>query len=82
MVQELTIGNGEFRLQPQGGLIFQTAELPTAAALDEDGNRLLVATMGGEVLEVFDLGNGAAPGQHQPRLCASRSYPATIMEAR
>ncbi len=79
LVQEFNIGNGEFRLQAQGGLIYQTAELPTAVALDEDGNRLLVASMGGEVLEVFDLGNGQLQdsinlGFAQPQ------YPATIME--
>ena len=80
MVQELSIGNGEFRLQPQGGLIFQTAELPTAAALDEDGNRLLVATMGGEVLQVFDLDDGALLASINLGFAAPR-YPATIMEA-
>jgi DNA-binding beta-propeller fold protein YncE len=79
LVQEFNIGNGEFRLQAQGGLIFNTAELPTAVALDEDGNRLLVASMGGEVLQVFDLDNAQLLDTINLGYAAPQ-YPATIME--
>jgi DNA-binding beta-propeller fold protein YncE len=79
IVQELVIGNGEFRLQPENGLIFPTAELPAAVALDESGGRLLVANRGADTLQIFDITNGSLLanldlGYAQPQ------YPATIME--
>ena len=78
-VQELIVGNGELRLQDQNGLIFETAELPTAVALDEEGGRLLVANYGAETLQVFDLDNGALL-QNINLGYAVPQYPATIME--
>ncbi|ACY14459.1 hypothetical protein [Haliangium ochraceum] len=81
IVQEFIVvaGNG-LRLQASG-IEYNTAELPTAVALDEDNNLLMVVSYGGDFLELFNLAQGGDPlaqidlGFAQPR------YPATVVEA-
>jgi cytochrome c peroxidase len=54
-IQEVVIRAGAFRIADAPGGLFPTSARPYAMALDEAAGELLVATWGGEVLEVFDL---------------------------
>jgi cytochrome c peroxidase len=56
-VQELSVVGGAFGLAKINGATFATSSRPVALALDEQEDELVVATWGGNVLEVFDLGN-------------------------
>jgi DNA-binding beta-propeller fold protein YncE len=79
LVQSLDVlDSGKFRLR--AGRTFQTSELPTAVALNEDAGELLVVTMGGEFLERFDIDSGARLAQIDLGYAQPR-YPATIIEA-
>jgi hypothetical protein len=78
-VQEVSIRAGAFRIADAPSPLFRTSERPYALALDEQVNELLVATWGGEVLEIFDL----ASANRKQRIdlgYASADYPATNME--
>jgi DNA-binding beta-propeller fold protein YncE len=77
-VQELEVSNGAFRLAPTG-LNFETQERPLAIAVDDDQGQLLVATWGGESLEVFDIDNGNRIDTIDLGY-AVPNYPATNME--
>src|SRR5690606_19126312 len=56
LVQELDVArNGTFRLRGPGRT-FATSELPSAVTVSDD--ELFVVTMGGELLERFDLATG------------------------
>jgi cytochrome c peroxidase len=68
-----------FRVADATAPLIRTAERPYALALDEVANDLLVASWGGEVLEVFD----PATGVRKTRIdlgYATADYPATNME--
>jgi hypothetical protein len=78
IVQEMEVVSGSFRLR-RGNQIFQTQERPFALALDEVRDELFVATWGGEVLEVFDVGTGNRLDSIDLGY-ASTPYPATNME--
>lgn len=78
LVQELIVQSGAFRLRDSGRR-FRTGARPFALALDEERGELLVASWGGELLEVFSLDNGQRLrtidlGYAQP------SYPASNIE--
>jgi DNA-binding beta-propeller fold protein YncE len=77
-VQELEVSNGAFRLAPTG-LNFETQERPLAIAIDDNQDQLLVATWGGESLEVFDIDNGNRIDTIDLGY-AVPNYPATNME--
>ncbi len=77
-VQELEVSSGAFRLAPSGR-DFNTQERPYAIAVDDDQDQLLVATWGGESLEVFDIGNGNRIDTIDLGYAAP-AYPATNME--
>lgn len=55
LVQELRMQGGTFEVTDVGGGVFRTTERPFALALDEAAGELIVATWGGERVEVFDL---------------------------
>ena len=78
-VQELSIQAGAFRLRDAPSALIRTAERPFALALDEQADELLVVSWGGEVLEVFDPGNGARLRRVDLGY-ATADYPATNME--
>ncbi len=78
-VQELSIRAGVFRLADAPGPLMRTTERPFALALDEPTGELLVASWGGEVLEMFDAGTGALRGRIDLGY-ATADYPATTME--
>lgn len=78
-VQELAIRGGALRLVDGPTPLFRTSERPFALALDEQAGELLVATWGGEVLEVFDVDTA----QRLRRIdlgYATADYPATNIE--
>jgi mono/diheme cytochrome c family protein len=78
LIQELVVQSGAFRIR-DGGVTFQTRERPFALALDEQRGELYAVSWGGEVLEVFDIGNGARLETFDLGYAATR-YPATNME--
>ena len=79
LIQEFSVvANGNFRLRANGNL-YNTAELPMAAALDEDAGVLLVANYGADNLQVFDLDN-ANLLQTFDLGYAVPKYPATTIE--
>jgi Di-haem cytochrome c peroxidase len=78
-IQEVSIRAGVFRLADAPGPLFRTAERPFALALDESRTELLVASWGGEVLEVLDMNTGAAKAKIDLGY-ATADYPATTME--
>ncbi|MCE9573435.1 MAG: hypothetical protein K8W52_09775 [Deltaproteobacteria bacterium] len=78
-VQVMSVKSGAFRLGTSQTPLFRTSERPFALALDEPANELLVATWGGEVLEVFD----ATTATRKRRIdlgYATADYPATNIE--
>jgi len=78
-VQEVSIRAGAFRIADAPTPLFRTSERPFALALDEPARELLVATWGGEVLEVFDT----TTGNRKQRIdlgYATADYPATNIE--
>ncbi len=78
-VQAMSVKSGAFRLADAPVPTFRTSERPFALALDEPTNELLVATWGGEVLEVFD----ATTATRKRRIdlgYATADYPATNIE--
>lgn len=79
VVQELAIGGGVFRLTDAPSPLVRTAERPFALALDETARELLVATWGGDLLEVFDTATGAAKARINLGY-ATVDYPATNIE--
>jgi DNA-binding beta-propeller fold protein YncE len=78
-IQEVSIRAGAFRLADAPAPQFRTAERPFALALDESRTEILVASWGGEVLEVFDMNTGAAKSKIDLGY-ATADYPATTME--
>jgi cytochrome c peroxidase len=78
-VQELAIGAGLFRLADAPSTLMRTAERPFALALDETARELLVASWGGEQLEVFDTQNGSVKARINLGY-ATIDYPATNIE--
>jgi DNA-binding beta-propeller fold protein YncE len=79
VVQELAIGAGVFRLTDAPSSLMRTAERPFALALDETARELLVASWGGEVLEIFDTTTGASKAKLNLGY-ATVDYPATNIE--
>jgi DNA-binding beta-propeller fold protein YncE len=79
VVQELSIGAGLFRLADAPSPLMRTSERPFALALDETARELLVATWGGERLEVFDTTTGAVKARIDLGY-ATADYPATNIE--
>ena len=81
LVQELRVdpGTRPFSLTAVAGGTFATSERPFALALDEAANRLYVATWGGEMLEIFDLGSRQRLAQLDLGYAQPR-YPATNVE--
>jgi cytochrome c peroxidase len=78
-VQEVSIRAGAFRIADAPSPLIRTSARPFALALDEQAGELLVATWGGEVLEVFDT----ATGNRRARIdlgYAIIAYPATNVE--
>jgi cytochrome c peroxidase/DNA-binding beta-propeller fold protein YncE len=78
-VQELSIRAGALRLADGPTQLFRTSERPFALTLDEQAGELLVATWGGEVLEVFNT----TTAQRTRRIdlgYATADYPATNIE--
>ena len=61
-VQQFDIVAGRFRLKVGATPVIKTGIRPYALVLDEVANELLVATWGGESLEVFNATSGAAKG--------------------
>ncbi|GAB4557626.1 MAG: hypothetical protein Tsb0020_01930 [Haliangiales bacterium] len=80
IVQKFDVVNGAGTRLINSGLIFETAELPSAIAADVDGGVLLVASMGGDFLEIFDIDNAALLAQVDLGYADPR-YPASTMEA-
>ena len=78
-VQEMAVGEGG-RLEAIEGGDFATGSRPFALAVDEDAGELLVASWGGEVLEVFDLETRALIDAIELDY-ANPEYPATTLEA-
>jgi cytochrome c peroxidase len=79
VVQQLNVNTGARPFTLTKGRSFRTGRRPFGIALNEKANQLLVATWGGERLEVFDLGSGNRIssidlGYAQPE------YPATNIE--
>jgi len=79
LVQEFEIQNGSFEVVPVAGGIFETTERPFDLVIDDDNGQLIVATWGGERLEIFDLQTrqlvrSIGLGYEQP------AYPATNIE--
>jgi hypothetical protein len=79
LVQELEVTAGAPALRASGRT-FVTRELPSAVAVDDEANQLVVVSHGGDVLEIFDLAGGDIVseidlGHAEPR------YPATVIEA-
>jgi hypothetical protein len=79
VVQELAIGAGLFRLTDAPSPLMRTSERPFALALDETARELLVATWGGDNLEVFDTASGALKTRINLGY-ATIDYPATNVE--
>jgi DNA-binding beta-propeller fold protein YncE len=79
VVQELAIGAGIFRLTDAPSPLMRTAERPFALALDETARELLVASWGGEVLEIFDTTTGSSKARVNLGY-ATIDYPATNIE--
>jgi cytochrome c peroxidase len=78
-IQEVSIKAGVFRVADAPAPLIRTAERPFAMALDETAAELMVASWGGEVLEVFDPTTGAVKGRIDLGY-ATADYPATNME--
>ncbi len=78
-IQEVTINAGAFRIADAPGALMRTSERPFALALDEVARELLVATWGGETLEVFDTASGTRTRRIDLGY-AIADYPATNME--
>ena len=77
-VQELEVSSGAFRLSPSGRS-FATRQRPFALAVDDPRAELLVASWGGESLEVFDLEGGRRLATIDLGYAAP-AYPATVIE--
>ncbi len=80
IVQRFDVQNGAGTRLIDSGLRFETAELPSAVAADVDGGVLLVATMGGDFLEIFDIDTAQRLAQVDLGYAQPR-YPASTMEA-
>jgi cytochrome c peroxidase len=79
MVQELEVTADTIGLRASGRT-FATRELPAAVALDEGANQLVVASFGGDALELYDLASGDRVSEIDLGYAAPR-YPATTIEA-
>jgi DNA-binding beta-propeller fold protein YncE/cytochrome c peroxidase len=79
MVQELDVTDGAVSLRASGRR-FATRELPSAVAVDQAANQLLVTSLGGEVLEIFALDSGVRLSEIDLGYAEPR-YPATTIEA-
>jgi DNA-binding beta-propeller fold protein YncE len=78
-IQEFAIGAGLFRLTDAPSPLMRTSERPFALALDETARELLVATWGGESLEVFDTTTSTLKSRINLGY-ATLDYPATNVE--
>jgi DNA-binding beta-propeller fold protein YncE len=79
LVQEFSVVGGDAFTLRNDGNIYNTAELPMAVALDEEGGVLLVANYGDDTLQVFDIDNAnlletVDLGYAEPK------YPSTTIE--
>jgi DNA-binding beta-propeller fold protein YncE len=79
LVQELDVTGGALGLSASGRT-FATRELPSAVAVDDDANQLVVVSFGGDVLEVVDLASGDTVSEIDLGYASPR-YPATVIEA-
>jgi mono/diheme cytochrome c family protein len=77
-VQELEVESGAFKLSATGQE-FETQERPYAIAVDDARDQILVATWGGESLEVFEIDGGDRVDTIDLGY-AVPAYPATNME--
>jgi DNA-binding beta-propeller fold protein YncE len=83
LVQELDVTGDSPAGAPAlraSGRTFVTRELPSAVAVDDAANQLVVASFGGDVLEVFDLASGDIVSEIDLGYASPR-YPATVIEA-
>jgi DNA-binding beta-propeller fold protein YncE/cytochrome c553 len=79
LVQELDVIDAAVGLRASGRA-FATRELPAAVAVDQAANQLVVASAGGDVLEIFDLASGVRLSEIDLGYAEPR-YPATTIEA-
>jgi DNA-binding beta-propeller fold protein YncE len=79
LVQELDV-TAEAPALRASGRTFVTRELPSAVAVDDDANQLVVVSFGGDVLELFDLASGDIVSEIDLGYASPR-YPATVVEA-